>query len=243
MKTSTELNRPTPPATSEQERPIAWLHTNDALTGGSSVRAAAFVDTGDTNHGRGADGSQDDLGRRISGEAATLLTALRDAEADLERGRWPYIRITVPDTNSHTNTDAKTKTKTKTKTSTSTSTSLDTDTDTDAKSTIERGYDCLPDWWPARRGVIATLPHTVRLEMARRAAHWRPNWAELLKEDIRRDGAPARLCQVEPELPHISTPHAHARVQIRLRVRVQIRTRLRARVRVAGAGVVAEPAS
>ncbi|WP_051797566.1 hypothetical protein [Streptomyces sp. NRRL S-337] len=193
MKAATELNRPEPPATSEQERLIAWLRTNGTRTGGSSVLSAAFVDAGDTDYGRGADGFLDELGRRIFGEAATLLTAPRDAEADPERGRWLYIRITVPDTNFNSNSN--------------------TDADADANSTIERGYDCLPDWWPDRRGVVAALPHTVRLEMARRAAHWRPNWTELLEEDVRLDGAPARLCRVELGLPHISplsTPHADA---------------------------------
>ncbi|MER6304762.1 hypothetical protein [Streptomyces sp. NPDC001657] len=183
MKAATELNRPAPPPTPAQERLIAWLHTNGHRTGGSSVLSAAFVDAGDTDYGRGADGFLDELGRRIFGEAATLLTALRDAEADPERGRWLYIRITVPDTDSNTDTDA------------DPDVDANANANANANSAIERGYDCLPDWWPARRGVVAALPHTVRLEMARRAAHWRPNWAELLEEDIRCNGAPARLCR------------------------------------------------
>ncbi|BDM70304.1 hypothetical protein HEK616_37910 [Streptomyces nigrescens] len=190
MRAATELNRPAPPATPERDRLIAWLRANGPRTEGSSALSATFVDAEDTDYGRGADGFLDVLGRRIFGEAATLLAALRNAEADPERGRWLYIRITV--TNSDTDSD------------------IDTGTGTNTTSTIERGYDCLPDWWPARRGIVATLPHTVRLEMARRAAHWRPNWASLLDEDIRRDGTPARLCRVELAPPHISAANAHA---------------------------------
>ncbi|MFD8542929.1 hypothetical protein [Streptomyces sp. NPDC059649] len=217
MKAATELDRPTPAATPEQEQLLAWLHTNGTNGAanttsheGRSVLSAAFVDAGDPDYGRGADGFLDALGRRIFGEAATLLTALRDAEADPERGRWLYIRITVAETN--TNSDTNSDTDTDTSTSTDMETDTHTDTDTGTSSTIARGYDCLPDWWPAGRGIVAALPHTVRLEMARRAAPWRPNWADLLEEDIRHDGAPARLCRVEPErgLPRISDPAADA---------------------------------
>ena len=57
----------------------------------------------------------------------------------------------------------------------------------------DRAYDRLPDWWPTA-AVLHTQWQALRAEMRARHPRWRPDWAPLLEDDLRKTGIPPHLC-------------------------------------------------
>ncbi|MEV5982163.1 hypothetical protein [Streptomyces sp. NPDC052114] len=96
MKGAAERERGEPSnGSAERERLVNWVRDNGVEEQGRRVLAAAFVGAGEPYYRRGADGFQDLLRRPLFGEVFELLTAVREAEADPESGRWLYVRVTV----------------------------------------------------------------------------------------------------------------------------------------------------
>ncbi|WP_055698532.1 hypothetical protein [Streptomyces silaceus] len=96
MRGAAERDRAEPPGgAAQRERLVEWVRDHGVPEEGRTVLAAAFVDSRDPHYGQGQDGFQDVLRRRLFGEVLELLTAVREAEADQESGRWLYMRVTV----------------------------------------------------------------------------------------------------------------------------------------------------